>query len=89
MLFSANTQLNLRASKRRIQTWVTALLSAYSPSLNSSYSVMCMEVTCNKPMCAPLETVILFVPMEKGEKKVTVKILRPMAEVEETGENIN
>ncbi|GMI15256.1 hypothetical protein TrVE_jg259 [Triparma verrucosa] len=81
MLFSANTQLTLRAKKRKIQTWVTSLLS---PSLNSSYSVMCMEVTCNKPMCAPLETVILFVPMKKEEKKVTVKILMPMAEVEET-----
>ena len=74
MLFSANTQLSLRAHKKYVISTVESLLP---PSFGCT--VLAMEVSCNLPLCAPLETCVVLV--KDGEGKVTFKIMKPMKDV--------
>ncbi|GMI41343.1 hypothetical protein TrCOL_g8187 [Triparma columacea] len=97
-MFSANTQLNLRASKKLVISWVESRLP--SLALDAGVTVLAMEVACRDPGCVPIETCIVIVfptpspgddwneggLIDEGivkEGKYTTKVLKPMKDVKE------
>jgi len=95
-MFSANENLQLRQTKRRIVQWIEATMD--EEALDEGVNVMVMQVSCKAPGCVPLETAIIIIfpksssagegrelipglPESRSGGSYKTKILKPMKEV--------
>jgi hypothetical protein len=89
-MFSANENLILRQSKKRVVAWVEECIP--EAALDAGVNVMVMQVSCKAPGCVPLETAIIIVfPSSESELlpglkesaggSYKTKILLPLNEV--------